>query len=428
MELTEEQRIIHDEVLEWYRTWYKSVIKIVGYAGTGKTTLMTEIAANIRFNHDLGKKGAHKIAFCAFSGKAAHVLDTKLQKNYSVMDYDYVGTIHGLLYTPYYVRKKGKKVLAGWTKKQELDVDLIIVDEGSMVSKELWEDLLYYDIPIIVCGDHGQLPPVGPKFDLLLDADFQLKEIHRQALGNPIIQLTIDIRRRGCITPGFYHFLDENNSPQKDDNGKIIPPPVFKLDWSNQQCKNIYENIKWYDEGKNIIQLCGFNKTRVTLNNTVREKLDFKLDTPYPGERVMCLKNNHDSGIKNGQLGSLVWVYLAGKDLYDLTMKMDGYIDVLHSSLAIRSSFGKDNYNDEMEIDFKKTFAKKLKEYDQRDIDMFDFGYACTVHKSQGSEWDKVILFEQRNQYQTDQDYARWLYTAATRAKEKLFIISNYWG
>jgi len=245
---------------------------------------------------------------------------------------------------------------------------------------------------------------------VLINFLLTLKEIHRQALNNPIIQLTIDIRKKGYVEPGIYN------------------EAVFKLDWNNLQTKQIYDKIDWAKEGKDIIQLCGFNKTRCTLNKKTRAKLGFTLDDPYPDERVICLKNNHDSGIKNGQLGSLVWIYPAGKKLYDLTMKMDGYGDDLHSSLAIRSSFGKDNYNDEMEIDFKRTYAKKMKEYDQKDIDIFDFGYATTVHKSQGSEWEKVVLFEQRNQYQTDQDYARWLYTAATRAKEKLFIIYNYWG
>jgi len=412
MNLTSEQQMVLEETLEWYReaTIKANVIKIVGYAGTGKTTLMTEIASKIRFNHDLGKHGAHRIAFCAFTGKAAFVLENKLKENHSIREYDYVGTIHGLLYTPRYKRKNGKKILVGWELKRELEEDLIIVDEGSMITKELWDDLKHYGIPIIVCGDHGQLPPVGPKFDLLANADLQLNDIHRQALDNPIIQLTIDIRRKGYVEPGIYN------------------EHVFKVDWNDKRAKTIYNQIDWAEERKDIIQLCGFNKTRVTLNKKTRDKLGYKLDDPYPDERVICLKNNHDSGIKNGQLGSLVWIYPAGKDLYDLTMKMDGYGDDLLSSLAIRSSFGKDNYNDEMEIDFKRTYAKELKSYDQKDIDIFDFGYATTVHKSQGSEWQKVVLFEQRNQYQSDQDYARWLYTAATRAKEKLFIIYNYWG
>jgi ATP-dependent exoDNAse (exonuclease V) alpha subunit len=410
MQLTEEQLNVQDEVLDWYRSRYSNVIKIVGYAGTGKTTLMTEIASKIRYNKDLGRRGAHRIAFCAFTGKAAFVLESKLEENGSITAVDYVGTIHGLLYSPRYKRKDGKKIIIGWSLRKELDVDLIIVDEGSMVYEEIWQDLLHYNIPIIVCGDHGQLPPVGPKFDLLANADFQLKEIHRQALDNPIIKLTLDIRRYGFIKPGIF-----NES-------------VFKLDWYNQQTKDIYDKIDWASEDKDIIQLCGFNKTRVGLNNKIREKLDYTLPNPYPAERVICLKNNHNSGIKNGQLGSLVWVYNAGDDLYDLTLRMDGFGDDLHSSLAIRSSFGKDNYNDEMEIDFKRTYAKEMKRYDQKDIDMFDFGYATTVHKSQGSEWNKVVLFEQRNRYQDDQEYARWLYTAATRAKEKLFIIYNYWG
>lgn len=410
MDLTKEQLVIHEELLYWYRHKTKTVVKVVGYAGTGKTTLMTEVARNIRRNKDLGRRGASRIAFCAFAGKAAFVLENKLEENGALTAVDYVGTIHGLLYTPYYKRKNGKKILAGWSKKDELDVDLIIVDEGSMVSKDLWEDLISYGILIIVTGDHGQLPPVGPKFDLLKNADFQLKEIQRQALDSPIIQLSIDIRRYGYIRDCIFN------------------EHVFKLDWNNQNTKNLYDKIDWEKEDKNIIQLCGFNKTRVGLNNRIREKLGYTLPNPYPSERVMCLKNNHDSGIKNGQLGSLLWVYNAGDDLYDLTMRMDGFGDDLHSSLAIRSSFGKDNYNDEMEIDFKKTYAKELKSYDQKDIDMFDFGYATTVHKSQGSEWNKVVLFEQRNQYQDDTEYARWLYTAATRAKEKLFVIYNYWG
>jgi len=410
MKLSEEQSKILDAVLEWFREGYTNVVTIVGYAGTGKTTLMAHIASKIRRNKDLGRSGAKRIAFCAFAGKAAFVLENKLMEFGNLTAVDYVGTIHGLLYSPVYKRKHGKKIIVGWKLKPELDVDLIVVDEGSMVSKTIWDDLRAYGIPIIICGDHGQLPPIGPKFDLLANADHQLVTIHRQALNNPIIKLSVNIRRTGCIPPGYF-----NKS-------------VFKLDWNDPQCQKIYDQISWQDDGKDIIQLCGFNNTRVGLNNKIRTILDFKLKNPYPGERVMCLKNNHNTGIKNGMLGTVVWAYNAGKDLYDLTMNMDGYDDELHSCLAHRDSFAKSNYNDVMEIDFKRKYAKEMKHHDQKDIDLFDFGYATTVHKSQGSEWPKVVLFEQRNRYQSDQDYARWLYTAATRAKEKLFIIYNYWG
>ena len=71
-----------------------------------------------------------------FTGKAAFVLENKLDENCAISAIDYVGTIHGLLYSPIYKRKNGKKIIAGWSLKSELEVDLIIVDEGSMVSKE----------------------------------------------------------------------------------------------------------------------------------------------------------------------------------------------------------------------------------------------------------------------------------------------------
>ena len=59
-------------------------------------------------------------------------------------------------------------------------------------------------------------------------------------------------------------------------------------------------------------------------------------------------------------------------------------------------------------------------------MNVFDFGYAVSVHKSQGSEWDKIILIEERNSYQSDEEYARWLYTAVTRASKGLVILDGY--
>ena len=59
-------------------------------------------------------------------------------------------------------------------------------------------------------------------------------------------------------------------------------------------------------------------------------------------------------------------------------------------------------------------------------VNAFDFGYCISVHKSQGSEFDKVVVIEERNKYQSDEDYAKWLYTAVTRSSDKLLIISNY--
>lgn len=413
IKLSDEQRFIEKEILDWYRSPSRrnTVVKFAGYAGTGKTTVLSHISKKIRVNsNDMGTRGAHKIAFCAFTGKASVVLENKLEETGALRSYDYIGTIHGLLYFPETIIKNGRKVIVGWNKKKDLDCDLIVVDEGSMVTGDLWKDLLSYRVPIIVCGDHGQLPPVGSKFNLLLDPDYILKEIHRQALENPIVKLTLDIRRKGYIDPGVHG------------------PNVFKLDWNNHPaCQKTFNKIDWVQAVKNTIILCGFNKTRVNLNKVVRGKLDYKLEEPYPGERVICLQNNHETGVKNGQLGTAVWFYPERKRLYDLTVEMDGFEGDLYQCLCYQDAFGKPTYDQFMDFDYK-TYMPILREKKIQRIDLFDFGYAITVHKSQGSEWDRVILFEQRNQYQSDQEYARWLYTAATRAKEKLFVIYNYWG
>ena len=74
-----------------------------------------------------------------------------------------------------------------------------------------------------------------------------------------------------------------------------------------------------------------------------------------------------------------------------------------------------------------RDFRQEAKKRGFDTFDYFDYGYACSVHKSQGSEWDRVILFEQRTHRWEDAYYAKWLYTAVTRAKKKLFIISDFY-
>jgi ATP-dependent exoDNAse (exonuclease V) alpha subunit len=98
----------------------------------------------------------------------------------------------------------------------------------------------------------------------------------------------------------------------------------------------------------------------------------------------------------------------------------------MYECLTANSQFGKVNY-DIYEKTPEKTKLWKEAAIIGYDVDFFDYGYAISVHKSQGSEWDKVVLFEQRSQYWDNKMYARWLYTALTRAKKKLFIISDFY-
>lgn len=383
------------------------VTKVVGYAGTGKTTLLACLRKEIYKAYS-----NLSIAFVTYTGKAASVLKSKLEENYVNTSLDYIGTIHGLIYKPEtkYDNKLKAFVITGWKlkKRDELYHDLIIIDEGSMVSEKIWKDLQKFNCPIIVVGDHGQLPPVGDNFNLLKNPSFELKTIHRQALNSPIIKLSQFVRYNG--------FIPFNRMFSQD---------VFKLSWEHSICQDLWKNKVVFDES--LVVLCGFNATRNKLNEMIRTKLDYTGNVPAPGERLICLKNDHQAGVMNGQQSTLVWLmpHHHVQNVYRMTMEIDNQAELLELNVS-NKCFGQVSYNMIYEEDYKlKKEWKKIT--GEGNLNYFDFGYATSVHKSQGSEWEKVILFEQRAKTWDDVYYARWLYTAITRAKSKLFIISDAW-
>jgi len=241
VELTKEQKKAVNAILQQLRVGGYGkpnslcrepfVLTVGGYAGTGKTTLLCELRKEI-----YNKFPKLSVAFVTFTGKASSVLQTKLDVNgISSYENDYIGTIHGLIYkaeTRYDTKLKAH-VIVGWKLKEEDDVwhDVIIIDEASMVSKQLWDDLGKFGKPIIGVGDHGQLPPIGDQFNLLTHTDFKLTEIHRQALNSPIIALSKLVREQGYIP-----------------TNKFFSPEVFKLSWRNDQCKQIWDNNVVFDD------------------------------------------------------------------------------------------------------------------------------------------------------------------------------------
>ena len=400
--LSRQQDEVLQETLINFR--FRDII-ISGYAGTGKTTILVELRKKI-----FEEQKKLSVAFLAFTGKAASVLNTKLEKQECKYKNDFVGTIHSLIYKALTRWDKDLKtyVVCGWELKNydEMPYDVFIIDEASMISKEIWEDLKSFNKPIIAAGDNFQLLPIGDKFNLLLNPDFSLTEIHRQALQSPIIGLSNFIRNNGYI-PRNTMFSNE----------------VFSLPWKSNLCQNIWNNKIMFDDD-NMILLCAFNTTRNSLNSTIRNKLGFENVIPYPGEKVVCLVNNHFIKIMNGQTGKILWYMPTDySDIYRFTIEINGEI---YESLVSMKCFNQVTYT-MYDKDERKKHLKIAKQYSFDAVDYFDYGYCISVHKSQGSEWDKVIVFEQRTNRWDDEYYARWLYTAVTRSKEKLFIISDYW-
>lgn len=396
--LTKEQQAVHDSTVDWYTQNRCNYLTISGVAGTGKSTLIGFIVDTIK------KQSEYiSVAYVTYTGKASSVLRSKIDK----LDFnDYVGTIHSLIYKPV-IDATGQ--IIKWILRDSMPYSLIVLDEASMVGKEIWEDLLGYEIPIIAVGDSGQLPPIGKdNFSLMEDSNLKLEKIHRQALNNPIIKLSLHVRRNGCIPT------------------KVFGPGVAKFNYDSNVPRDILYN---YNFKTNSQILCGMNKTRVTLNNLVRgvHKYDDRCE-PYAGEKLICLKNNKKINIMNGQTGYLVSASIKTDFLIDLNIIMDSHGDETITALSHKKAFGQTNYD----ICSKELYNEKiLKGLDfvgkKPNINMFDFGYAISVHKSQGSEWDRIILIEERNQFQDDEQYARWLYTAITRASKKLIIISDFY-
>ena len=348
-----------DAVLDWMNTSNRpQVFRLFGYAGTGKTTLAKEIA----------KRLGGKVLYGAFTGKASQVLRQKGCEGAS--------TIHSMIY---------KVDDDGETYKWLIDPDsqvkqaqLVIIDECSMVDQFLGEDLLSFGTPVLVLGDPFQLPPVkGAGFFTEHEPDQMLTEVHRQAEGNPIIRLSMEIRGGSRLQYGDY------GAVRVVDLGNVSTQEVVDADQV----------------------LVGTNKKRQQYNERLRELHGYKGVFPNEGERLVCLKNNREAGLFNGSL----WEFISSEDMDDEIKEI--WVKADSSEHKVKARILNACFDGDLtELDWTE----------KRPYDEFTFGYALTVHKSQGSQWDSVYLFDQSGVFRDDA--ARWLYTGVTRAAERLTV------
>lgn len=382
---TIDQQKALETLIKWFKAENKPMyVTLGGFAGTGKTTLIASYRKEI---HKIDKKT--KVAFCTYTGKGTLVLKEKLHTQDAIYKQDFTGTIHSLIYSP--VTNQNQEII-GWKIKDELKFDLIIIDEASMVDSKIWADLCAFNIPILAVGDHGQLPPINGQFNLMEKPMLKLEHIHRQAQDNPIINISIMARTNGEIPHGKYAESIIKHSSQDSDINYLI--------------EDVFEK---YDE--NTIILCGYNNTRIKINNHIRNQLFFETPEPDINDKLICLRNNHEKQIFNGMLGKVESIHSEDENWYFAEINMES-TDTIFKGLIYKNQF-----NALEPINFTKNRKETLKG------ELFDFGYAITVHKAQGSESDKVILFEERFKQMDDETWKKWLYTAVTRAKKELYII-----
>ena len=367
---------------------------ISGYAGSGKTTLVSHIVSALGFLPE-------EVAYVAFTGKAADVLRQKGCPN--------AKTAHKLLYD-YRPLPSGKFMQI---PKKELDYPykMLIVDEVSMLPNELWQLLLSHGIYVLACGDPYQIPPIDPNEDnhVLDHPHIFLDEIMRQAQESEIIRLSMHLREgRPAAT-----FKAENKEV-------MIVSPLEITD-------NMY---LWADQ-----ILCATNATRNQLNAKMRELKGFG-HLPQPEDRVIGLRNHWDelsdqgNALTNGSIGYLEEMRIITVDLprrlrYNKSFEM--------VSTRLRTEEGDRFYNLMLDYHYLMTgeslltpeqeyWLKKDKTFIYPQPYQFAFGYAITCHKSQGSQWNKVLVREES--FPRDRiEHSRWCYTASTRATNKLVFV-----
>jgi exodeoxyribonuclease-5 len=411
--------------IEKIKSWYENagdgfgadVFALFGPAGTGKTTMARAIPEAL---------GVSNVRYGTFTGKAAHVLRSKGATP--------VSTIHSAIYFPTTSQEAkdklrevrdelsdlesldgasdegGERVAAleamipgleadarrlawEWNPESEwASADLIILDEVSMVGAKLAGDIEMYGTPIIVLGDPAQLPPVeGGGYYTDRPASFLLDQIHRQALESPVLELATRIRLSA----------DERLGMTPDDTEPASLAAAMEAD----------QVVVWS------------NKRRWAMIDAMRRKLGRPAGEVVPGDRIMCLTNNKDLAVFNGQqfevlavtpatLGPTLTVLTEEGQKRDIPTYADGF------------------QGQELQVQAKNSGAGM-----RGGRMLATFAQAITVHKAQGSEWGHVYVVNEtptmiwsagrrEGQRAAVAQARQWAYTAVTRASERVTVTS----
>jgi exodeoxyribonuclease-5 len=225
------------------------------------------------------------------------------------------------------------------------------------------------------------LPPVkGGGYFTECEPDVMLTEVHRQAANDPIIRLSMQIREGGRLKHGTY------------GETRIIGRDAIDA-----------ELVKKADQ-----VLVGLNRTRHAYNRRLRQLLERSGALPERGDKLVCLRNDRKKGLLNGSLWTVQTTAPPRKKK-------------LRLSVTPEDEPGRKPIKVNVLPEFFSGSDEEIPYALRRDSDEFDYGYALTVHKAQGSQWDEVVLFDESAAFREHR--SRWLYTGITRAAKRLTVV-----
>jgi len=406
------------QALNKIKTWFNcnknkrsDYMILSGYAGTGKSTLLCWLQDELNLGND-------DIIFTSFTGKATNVL---IQNGLRAK------TLHRLLYKSKFNKKTG--TYYSTLRFEGLDECLVVVDEASMLSKKLFDDLIniYGNFKVLFVGDDAQLPPINSELNVMKNPDIRLTKVLRQAALNPIIRLATKIR---------------NNEPWKIES-------VINKDMNNIGYMPVTDEVLEQSIDSlfcNDVFLCSTNKDRVGINSYIRsevikrsgelkhkvksiskpKRLDviYVNNSSYPGilhlnDRLIILDNCNKQQVFNGQMFVVSSFKKVNKHkiiVYGSEIGLDEQRTVIIHPYGFLSEKAVNRFeiSKEYRLDFKKMGVS------------CDYAYCLTVHKSQGSEFDNVFLnLSSSDKYIWKNSYNRWLYTAITRASKNLYFVGD---
>lgn len=396
MEFSPQQQDAIDKFTAWDRSGNYPIFRLFGYAGTGKTTLARHLAEQVG--------GA--VIFASFTGKAAAVMREKGCRD--------ARTLHGLIYLP---RGKSEKRLQDLEEKlrnlksdaspamrrmlqrsieaerenlkrpsfvlnteSELrQASLLVVDEVSMVDGRMGDDIMSFRRPVLCLGDTAQLPPVrGSGFFMGEEPDVLLTEVHRHAADSPVFQLATMARGAQRLQSGDY------------GGSRVVPKGVLSI-----------EEVVAHDQ-----VIVGTNRSRRNLNRQIRRHMGRDNPLPEPGDKLVCVKNNHEQGFLNGTQ----WSVLDADVLDD-------------HRIGLTVTDGEWSRNVEAHREYFEGREREISPWSLQEAVCFEHGYAMTCHKAQGSQWDSVLVIDQSSRFGDDRH--KWLYTAVTRAAKAVTVVQT---